>query len=233
MRRLLILVLASLLLLAAGCGEARYHLTVNRDGSGDIDLRVALDNLTLDLLGQASADPLAALREVLEEDGYAVTDYQGANQRGVLARKHVPELTPQGVGLARLSATPAAAATSPGIQVQPGFFRNCYRFEASIDPTAFALVRELDGLEGFLLARMEYELALTLPVPAAKHNADSASHGGRTLVWRLVPGQAKSVLVEAYQWNPLGLAFIALLLICLGAGTYWYLRRSNKASPQE
>lgn len=232
MRRFLILVLACLIFLAAGCGDARYHLTVNRDGSGDIDLRIALDNLTLDLLAQASADPLAALRGVLEEDGYAVTTFQGANQRGVIARKHVPELTPQGMGLARLPAAPAAAATSPGIQVQPGFFRNRYRFEAEIDPAAFAPVRELDGLEAFLLARMDYELALTLPVPASEHNADSARDGGKTLIWQLAPGQAKEVLVEADQWNPLGFACTVLLLGALGAGAYWYLHRQKKERPQ-
>lgn len=231
MRRLLILILASLLFIA-GCGDARYHLTVNRDGSGDVDLRIALDNLTLDLLGQARADPLTALRGVLEEDGYAVTTLQGANQRGVIARKHVPELTPQGMGLARLPWATAAAALSPGIQLRPGFIKNRYRFEAEIDPMAFALVRELDGLESYLLARMEYELALTLPVPASEHNADSISDGGKTLVWQLVPGQAKAVLVEAQQWNPLGLAFTALLLVFLGAGAYWYLRKQKKERPQ-
>jgi hypothetical protein len=232
MRRIIILIMVCLLFLAAGCGDARYHLTVNRDGSGDIDLRVALDNLTLDLLGQAGADPLAALKGVLEADGYTVTSIRGANQRGVIARKHVPKLTPQGMGLARLPAAPAAAATSPGIQVQPGFFRNRYRFEAEIDPAAFAPVRELDGLEAFLLARMDYELALTLPVPASEHNADSARDGGKTLIWQLAPGQAKEVLVEADQWNPLGFACTVLLLGALGAGAYWYLHRQKKERPQ-
>lgn len=229
MRRLAILLLALFSLLAVGCGDARYHLTVNRDGSGDLDLRVSLDNLTLDLLGQVGADPLMTLREALEEDGYAVSVEPGANQREIIARKHVPKLTPQGLGVAAIPRVFTASATAPeGIQVRRGLLNICYRFEGEIDPASFALVQELDGLESYLLAKMQYEFALTLPVPADEHNADAVSEGGKTLVWQLIPGEKNRVLVEASQWNPAGLAAFALLLLMLGVGAYCYFRSSKE-----
>lgn len=230
MRRMAIMVMVISLFLAAGCGDARYHLTVNRDGSGDIDLRVSLDNLTLDLVGQVSADPLAALKGVLEEDGYDVTIEAGANQREIIAGKHVPELSPQNLGVTAIpgAGALAASATVPGdIQVQRGFFMIRYSYEGEVDPTSFALVRELNGLESYLLAQMQYELALTLPLAADEHNANAEKEGGKTLVWQLIPGEGNKVLVKASQWRPGRLAAAALLLFLMAGGVYWYFRRSK------
>lgn len=196
-------------------------------------MRVSLDNLTLDLLGQVSADPLTAMRVVLENNGYDVTVEAGANQRIIMAHKHVPELTPQTLGVAAMPGVFSASATAPGeFRIQRGFFKIRYRFEGEIDPASFALVGELDGLESYLLAQMQYEFALSLPVPADEHNADAVTEGGRTLAWHLIPGEGNKVSVEASQWHPGGLAACALLLL-LGGGVYWYFRRQKKAKTSQ
>lgn len=228
-RRLLFLVLAMLVFTAVGCGDARYHLTVNRDGSGDIELRVSLDNMTLELLGQVNANPMTTLKEVLEEDGYTVSPDPGSSQRGIIGRKHVDELTPKGLGVA---AIPRGQALSPAvpesIQVSRGFFKISYHFETEIDPMSFVLrVRELKALENYLLAKMQYELALTLPIPADEHNANTTYDEGRTLIWHLVPGQGNRVLVVASHWNPVGPVLTIMLLILVGAGAYWQLRKRD------
>lgn len=228
MKRLTILAL-TLLILATGCGETSYHLTINRDGSGDIDLRVVLSSLALELLGQVNSDPLSTLTGTLEQEGFVVTPVQEKGITGVSAHKHIAELTYLEMG--RTPGATALAATPGEVQIRRGLFKTRYSFATDVDPLNLPRFRELGSVENYLLSQMDYKFSLTLPMAPDTHNAMSTADAGKTLIWQLNPGQENRVQVEVSHWNPAGFAFIALLLT-LGAGIYWYFRKTKEA-PQD
>ena len=220
MKRLLALILTCLMLtLAAGCVDTRYHLTVNRDGSGDINLRIAFTDLALRLLGETEADPLGTLTSDLQLDGYSITSFQEDGMTGIVARKHLERITQQSLDLATLTILQTASAAPPsnqGFQIQEGFFKTRYLVETHVDPGEFAGTGQLGGLDSYLLNQINFEFVLTLPIKPDEHNAATIQEDGRTLVWDLVPGQNNRLMVEASHWNPISLGLTALGTIGLG-----------------
>lgn len=227
-RLILILLTAFTLFIAVGCADARYHLTVNRDGSGDIDLRVTFDDITRGWLGRLAADPMVNLARALEKDGYSVATNEGRGRSELAAQKHVDELLPQNLGLGKAMTPALAAAEQSPLQIKRGFFQTSYQFEADIDPLEIISGEQLSSLESYLFQQMEFTLLLTLPLQPDQHNAQGTADEGRTLLWQLIPGQDNRVQVTASHWNPGGLAFTALGVILFAAGLIWVLARNRE-----
>jgi hypothetical protein len=237
MKPFLALLLCCLVLtLAAGCVDTRYHLTVNRDGSGDIDLKIAFTDLALRLLGETGTDPLATLTSDLMLDGYNITAFREGGKTGIIAKKHLDRISQQNLDLGALQVVQTASASTAkdgGFHVQRGFFKTRYIVEAQVDPGGFTGISQLGGLDSYLLNQLNFEFVLTLPIRPDNHNAYAIHDDGRTMVWKLVPGQKNRLMVEASHWNPVGLGATALGAIAgLGLVIIFVMRKSKQQKPR-
>lgn len=235
MKRRLALVLVILVLaVSQGCAEARYHLTVNSNGSGDIDLRVALQAEAMITLRGLGIDPLADLGKDLEGEGYSIEPYADSENMGITARKHVGRIKPDSPDLipeALFSVARAGDSPLKEFEIKREFFQTRYRIEAQIDPAVFLGKSPVEGLNTYLLDQVNYNFILTLPLQPDAHNAHSTQDEGRTLIWRLIPGQANLIKVEASHWNvtAFSLSAIATILVFAGlAGAYYFKKKKEQ-----
>lgn len=216
--KVLLLLLA--LTLITGCVDARYHLTVNRDGSGDIELKVAFSDLALRLIGEAGNDPLDTLASDLKLDGYTVSSFREQGKAGIIAQKHVDTISDQSLDLTWAPSLQSAVATGDppaSFQVERSLLRVCYKIETEIDPARFTGTSQLGNLENYLLNQINFEFLLTLPIKPDAHNALSTQDQGRTMLWKLQPGQNNRIALEASHPNPLGFILTGLVILLLGA----------------
>lgn len=227
--KLAALILTALLLCSvSGCVDANYHLTVNIDGSGDIDLKVVFSADTMNLLQSLGVDPLATLAGDLEQEGYTVTPYQDEIKAGIRARKHVQMISGESLDFAPVAVQLQAAAVDHDLlKIERGLFRINYIVETEVDPAGFTGTHQMSGVEAYILEQVNFLFVLTLPIAPREHNADSSEDQGKTLLWQLEPGQANLIKFEVSHWNPAGLAFLALIALIAVAVLVVLIRRTK------
>lgn len=192
------IVLLLLLLMTAltGCMEMKVHVTVNLDGSADLEYKLGFESSFLSLMEFQGQNPLAESEAELEAEGFRVESYRDGNIRGIVARRRVEKLTPE--DMASFGET---QLSGEGLKVDKGFLRTTYRFETQLD------IPDLDNelAQGFL-ENITLEFGVTLPIKPSHHNASRTDNNGKSLYWDLSTGEVESLYVEAWHWNYLNLA---------------------------
>ena len=206
-RRMFVLVcLVALALSTAGCMEVVTHVTINKDGSIDLENSLAVDKDLLAMMqaGDSEEDPFEELRRELQSEGFEVSDYREGDLTGIKARKHLAKLEKDvEIFPANLENT-ANVSEKTAFSVQKRFFRTIYSFAGNIDLTMPDLEQEPQGegegeedefaelgsaLGRAFLNQIRIRFLITLPVKPERHNADKVADGGRTLEWELRPGK--------------------------------------------
>lgn len=222
------------LLLLSGCVDADMHVTINWDGSGTYDLKI----LTNPLLAQE----LESIKESLERKGYEVKAIEEGEQVGWKASRSVEnvvadppgedlmeEFSPEGKS-ASLLPIPAYGKENIGpIQIDSSLFTTHILFQHELDLTALA---GNDPLQQAFTQEMNLTFRLSLPLEPDDHNANEVADDGKTLIWKLSPGEVQSLQVEWDIPNPVTWVLIAflvfLLLIVLTA--VWLVRRKRRTA---
>jgi hypothetical protein len=187
-----------LLLTLTGCMEMKVHVTVNLDGSADLEYKLGFESSFLSLMELQGQNPLKDSETELKAEGYRVESYRDGNMRGIVARRRVEKFTPEDI-----ASFGEAQLAGEGLTVDKGFFRTTYRFETQLDIPD--LVNEI--AQGFL-DNVTLEFGMTLPIKPSKHNASRTDNNGKSLYWDLSSGEVESLYVEAGHWNFLNLALV-------------------------
>lgn len=242
--RLLLLVVASMLVPACQL-RLGTDVTVGADGSGQLELRVALDRELTRLLTDAGVDPLEGLEE---------------------ARRLAPDWS---VEVSRREGTEATLRAS--FAEPSGLADLAEGLHAALDPADGALFRDLalmvedsgaarfSGRVGLLLPDspgaegegvrfdmddvrrlirdsgenlVAYEFRVTLPAAPESHDADRVS--GRTLTWRAPVGSLREVSAASPApggTEPVVAVAVALLSAAVAALALVLLRRRRARPP--
>lgn len=211
-----------------GCADVSCHLTVHPNGSGDIDLKIVLDSAAINFLHSVGLNPLAAIIEELEQEGYSVTAYEDGEKAGIKANKHIAEISADSLDFPFSPEALEAAFPHDDFVVQRGIFKTRYRVETTVDLSTYSGPGLLPGLENYLLDQASIQFILTLPVVPYEHNAHITDDGGKTLIWQLKPGQANLVKLEVSHWNPRGLALLIATSLSAMAGLVYLIRRGKR-----
>lgn len=234
-------------ILLGGCVNADFHVTINKDGSGEYEYKVLTNALVI--------EQLEPLKSKLEEQGYQIENIEEENQVGWMAKKEVSNIInePPGQDLfeeinaqnpieMQAASTPHIATGPPvtlisGLQsddftINPGLFTILFRLDTEADLTGMKKTGEkLGGQYGeALLRQMNLNFILTLPIKPDHHNATSVSEDGKTLTWKLVPGEVNPILIEAKLPNPLfwGAVVLIFFLFVLIILIVWFVRRKKR-----
>lgn len=216
--RIFLALLAALLLLS-GCADIHYHLTVNRDGSGAVEMTVLYSDLTLWMLQETGNDPLPRLKQTLENEGFSISPLRVEGKSGLTATRQLDDMN-QGLPV-------ADAELRPGVVRSRRWVWIYYDIEFALDPAAMPGAPE-KGLDAYILNQMQYEFSLTLPLKANSHNAAATADNGRTLIWNLVPGQENLLKLTLSYWDPAATAVVAAVLLAIGAGIYMRYQKRRK-----
>jgi hypothetical protein len=234
------LLLITLTLLLTGCVNADLHITVNKDGSGIYEVKILTNKLLL--------PQFQNLKQRLTDHGYRLQDIRQGKLVGWVAVKQVKNISEEPPGpefqdsqsafhwfaaqTASAGAMPAASPETPhirqlgkGFQIHPGLFTTTITYDANVDLRG---MRKNDwmGLDQFLFDQMNLNFILTLPVKVDEHNATSVSPDGKTLTWKIRPGEENPIHMAIRFPNPLTWSVLILTGIILL--TVWIIRRIRR-----
>ncbi|SEN16564.1 DUF3153 domain-containing protein [Lihuaxuella thermophila] len=235
-------------LLLTGCVDASMHITINMNGSGTYEVKVLTNEWVLPQFDQ--------LKERLQQAGYQLQEIEQGGKKGWMAVKNVESVLdePPGKelqdgantalqfftrGTASTSGTDARfVAEAPPLQgldkpfrVENSLFTTTLLFETNVDLTR--LNEKMDGwgdLNQLIMDQMRLNLILTLPVKVDEHNATAVSDGGKTLTWKMKPGENNPIHMAIRIPNPItwGILIIAGFILLIIAVVVLIRRRRKR-----
>lgn len=214
-----------------GCVDGKFHLTVNKDGSGDFTYRMLMDPALLAFSSEgegASNDPLKEMLEDAKASGFTTTNINENGKIGYEAKKHIDNLQESIKKGSLFGDQDMDKNIKPGegLTIEKGFLKTNYKLKMDFDMSDMTEgdsgeSEEIKAMTQSMLRSMNFNFLLTLPVEASTHNASKTEDAGKTLVWNLIPGQNNPIEMEAEVVNTtnIGLigggAFLALVLLVL------------------
>jgi len=222
--KLALLMLLALLL--SGCGRLTGHVTVNRDGSAELQISAGLASSTAALLSNEQV--LSMFKQYLSEHGFKLEERVTAEGTELVAHRHLDnaaellELTiPSSIG---------APAAEP-LQVTHGLLSDSYRLQLDLDLADWLSGQVTDWqlrLAKLVLSGQELSLQVTLPWVAKEHNADSVQDNGHTLGWKLTLDRPRQIEFRLLVPNRNLLLLVAGALVTSACYVVAWLGRSKR-----
>ncbi len=228
---LIALVITSLVFFS-GCADIRTHLTVNANGSADLEQRVALPQSIAGMM-----NGLGRLEEQFKEQGYDVKVFDEGQTVGVVATKHFKEVADvlKEKSVNNIKLFRRGAGHRPSLRMKRDFFTTQYQFDGVADLTGMKSAgADADAaLANSIMGSMKFKFVLTLPVKPDKHNAVTVSPDGKTLEWQLIPGRTNPVQVSAHQVNRINISLMLLLIAVLVGMVFWFFHKPKAVKQLE
>ncbi|WP_147369918.1 transmembrane domain-containing protein [Mitsuokella sp. AF33-22] len=230
MRRwFLILLLVACSLAAAGCIKAEETVTIKEDGSSTMVTRMVGNVFAAEALKSSKdafvkENPDAVAKEVQDGD---MTGYEIA-----VSYPDIETLAAKGGDMFT-----AVEGRNAGAAVAKSWFYDTYIFDLFVagekmdtgaqDPESQAMVQGM-------LAEVQYNFTLNLPVKPETQNADSVAGDGKSLTWNLKTTitEGKDAKIQAryriYNQTHIAMTVGGIVLILLIAGGFLYMRRRKQ-----
>lgn len=232
MRRwFLILLLVACSLAAAGCIKAEETVTIKEDGSSTMVTRMVGNMFAAEALKSSKdafvkENPDAVVKEVQDGD---MTGYEIA-----VSYPDIETLAAKGGDMFT-----AVEGRNAGAAVAKSWFYDTYTFDLFVarekmdtgaqDPESQAMVQGM-------LAEVQYNFTLNLPVKPETQNADSIASDGKSLTWNLKATitEGKDVRMQAsyriYNQAHIALTVGGIVLALLLVGGLLYMRRRKQTN---
>ncbi|MBN2980355.1 MULTISPECIES: DUF3153 domain-containing protein [Cohnella] len=223
--KLLALLVGSVLLLSS-CAQGEAHVTINRNGTADLDLDLSVSKQILTAIGKA--DIMNELAERFEQAGMGVriTDRDGQAQieasRRVDLREYSGDLTdlPEGIEVEDAEEkkwfyTKHAVAVT--LDLAPMLEQGQQEWIGQLSTLP-------DLMKKLIQSQLKFAIVLTLPIKADGSNADEVTDGGRTHQWNVDLFEANrfELVVNVPNLEHIAYAVGALLLLFIIGGIYLY-----------
>lgn len=241
----LLLAIAGLLaLFLPGCLDVRSHLTLNKDGSAEVEYVTLLDVAAMSQSPAAGMskmpkmDPavmgkqmVASMRKQMQDDGFTVSDANDGAKVGVKGVKHLKDATEIRNFLSKRM---SIQEPEKAFVVKKGFFVTSYKLDAKTAGMGEAGNNPLmAGGMMQAMSGMSMSFTLTAPAKAKQTNAAKFSDHGRTMEWTITPGQSTSLQADI---NVVHLGNISLtilfLIFLLGVGGFVLSKGRKKTAVQ-
>lgn len=201
--RFLIVVLAMMFVLV-GCVDMELHATVNRDGTGILQMKLTTTNQEIwsKMKEELESEKEDSDFKKLEQQGFTREIVEKDGQYGVLFTKPIEDVTNPKEWSTGDKTGPSAENVK--FSKKDGLFTTTYMVNADRS----AMDENLEQA-GELAGMFNYKFKLTLPATPDSHNADKVEEDG-TLVWELKNN--KPIQVEVTVLN----MWVVVLLVILG-----------------
>lgn len=220
-----------MLFLLTGCVNGVFHVTVNKDGSGDLNYKFAVDPALLSSSAKEKHNPLEEFKKMAKKDGFIVTQYKDRGYFGVEAKKHVKSISEDiGGGLINYISSSNNSEKSK-IIIDKGFLFNVYSLKTNLDLKN--MIPKDIPFSSMILEKMDLKMLLTIPMEVERQNASRMEIDDkeklRTYEWDIIPGQDNEIYMEAKVLNISNVVLLVLLTIAAILGTIFLIRKRVKA----
>ncbi len=216
---LLLLIIIAAPLMLTGCLKFDIHLTINKNGTADVDIILLAVETLVTLDKDLERDLFTGKKERLAELGFAITDYTEKNLIGFKATKRLQSV--EEFSTLGLAGDIGLEGRDP-FSVMKGVLTSTYNLDADID------LRPLfaEHSDMFTLFSPDLRFSVTLPAKPLSHNATSVTVDGRTLTWDLSPDARNKIQFTARAPNLTAVVILlALAVVLVGAIMTVLIRR--------
>jgi uncharacterized membrane protein len=235
-RLVFLLCVIGLVALLSGCVKGDFHITVNKNGSADLDYKIGMMAQLVGLIsgsGNGKQDPIAGMKVSFENVGFAVSQYRDGDYIGVSAKKHVDNLKDIGNSLPNENmlneSQKSQVSDKLNFTEDKGLFFTTYRYTGSIDFTNMKPDdKDTMGIQQMMLKQVDLKLTLTLPVQADAQNASRVLPDQKTYQWDLIPGTKGDIMLQAKVPNVTNIIISILLLIVIVAAVIVFIVKSRR-----
>ncbi|WP_145409517.1 hypothetical protein [Paenibacillus xylanexedens] len=231
LRHLFIAILLTLMLtVLTACADGEAHVTVNLDGSSDLDLNLSVTDAALGKIGQDNLMSLLA-DTLIKNNFQAEVTKQGDTQQ-LTATTHYEKSNTTDFDMSSLP---------EGIKVEqsktPGLFSSTLHLTAEADVmesmpdgTIKDQINKVPSfLKNLLLKDVNFDFKLTLPIKAKDSNADVVEDGGKTLTWHVSPLNRNTLDLTVQIPNIQNIIIAAVIaLILIAVLLIWLLLRRRR-----
>jgi hypothetical protein len=233
----ILLCIIGLVALLSGCVKGDFHITVNKNGSADLDYNFGMKSQLVGLMsGNGQKDPVQEMKTNFEKKGFTVSQYRDNDYIGIVAKKHMDNLKDISDALPKNPDQQSAAADSfnkMNFTEDKGLFFTTYRYNGSVDLTSMkADDKDTMGIQQMMLKQVDLKLTLTLPVKAETQNASRILPDQQTYQWDLIPGTKGDIALQAKAPNITNIiiAIIGLVVILVVAAVAIIKSKRRKTS---
>lgn len=214
-------VLVMTLITLTGCMNVNFDVQLDRNGSGDVSYILGYKKSFIESMGMTvdqlkeSDTSLEEKQEAGEKEGYTVEEYEDENTYGILAKKHYDNIEDFSIN------------KELDLEVEEGSDKITFTKEGSKAKYSQDMKLDLSSILGeagedeskmammtAMLKQMEMSYKITLPFKAGENNATTVSNDGRTLEWKLVPGEINEIKFEAVE-SRFPLVLCAVIFVCI------------------
>jgi hypothetical protein len=233
---LVLCLIAALTGLLSSCAKGEAHVTVNRDGSADLAMRVNVPERITSELGGGSA-LLDSLNERMRKAGFqSQITHDGSNIAWISSRRFERSDWGSFDWNGRFPMDGITFSNS----TKKRWLYTTYRLEGAVDPSkmippsANPLTKRLDSLSPFVknlvLNQLKLDLKITLPLPPKSHNAAQTEDSGRTLLWHVSLARSNPFMLEITVPNVRHIVYtvIGVLIIAAALVIYAVFRRKKR-----
>ena len=235
---LLVIVLA---LSLTGCMKFRTDLTVNKDGSGEVNYSIAINSFIYQMIKQQQQqDPLSEIRKKFEAKNYQVNKFNNEDLVGLNVSKKVADIAEiksleevlQDANASSTQDIGNSGLSLAGLEIERGIFYNTYKYNQEVDMKELQLESTgneiTDEMRQAMLNKMDLGFTISLPVVATEHNATKVENGGQKLVWDFKPGTVNRVQFKVKLLDKNNMIILGLLLFLVIAAFIFFLTQPSK-----
>lgn len=223
-----LLILAILIL--TGCSKVQYDITVNRDGSADVQVQV---NYKIDALEAQKIDINDGILIIksegteLKNNGFTV-EYNINNTEtiGYTATKHYDNAN--GINIADATTSDYLKKEQvDALEVKQGIFINKYYLNTLIDLSSISITddesKELFGKE----LKDAFDIKITINTPGIITKSNATTINGNTAEWNINIGQTNQIEFQAISINLVAIIVVSLILICIIVGILIFAKKKK------
>lgn len=220
-----------MLSILSACADGEAHVTVNMDGSTDLDLNLSVTDSALGRMGQDNL--MTLLADTLNKNNFQAQVSDEGDQKKLTATTHYEKKSTTSFDTSNLS---------QGIQIEqstvPGFFTSKLHIAAEADFMKSMPDGEIKDqinkvpafLKNLLLKDVNFDFKLTLPIKAQDSNADLVEDHGKTLIWHVSPLHPNTLDLTVQVPNIRNIIITAVIaLVLIAALLIWFFVRRRRA----
>jgi hypothetical protein len=219
-----------------GCMKFRVNLSLNKDGSGNIEYILATPPSIYKLITE-NPQELKKIKDAAKEAGYSISSFKSSDYLGLRLKQNFNNITKIKNSVILLKAfednddnkSLSNKLSAPKIAIKKSFFRIYYTYKQEIDLSNYTLNQDnplITKIDSSLLNKIDLRMKLTLPAKVLEHNADLIDDRGRTLVWNFILGKKKEIYLKVAVLNTINVMSTGIAsLITLFIGVLVFIRK--------
>lgn len=221
MRKNIKLIVISIIMLftLTGCAAVDYEITVNSDGSANINYILGYNKQFFNNMGvnpeDMEEDSFVNFKKEAEESGYHVEEYSDDNILGFKATKQINNVQEE-FSLKEAFGEENIKNDNKFV-IEKTFLNTKYLLDLDIDLTEISSNSE--GMQAqyinSFMNQTKMTMRINLPGKILTSNATTISENGKTVEWNLIPGQVNKISLEATQINIVSILLIVGIVIVL------------------